>query len=106
MNEEGVVEEKASRGLNENLAQLTRVPVEVTVELGRSDRTIGEILELGSGSLIELESIVGEPVDLLVNGHFFAKGEVIAIEEETYGLRITSIISEDDKLNRLSEMFQ
>ena len=76
MNEEGVVEEKASRGLNENLAQLTRVPVEVTVELGRSDRTIGEILELGSGSLIELESIVGEPVDLLVNGHFFAKGEV------------------------------
>ena len=49
---------------------------------------------------------MGEPVDLLVNGHFFAKGEVIAIEEETYGLRITSIISEDDKLNRLSEMFQ
>ena len=88
----------------ENLSHLTRVPLEVTVELGRTELTIKDILELGAGSLTTLDSIVGEPVDLLVNGHFFAKGEVISVEEETYGLKITSIISEEERLNRLAEM--
>ena len=102
MNESNVTQNNSVQATN--LAHLTRVPVEVTVELGRAERSIKDILDLGAGSLIELESIVGEPVDLLVNGQFFAKGEVIAIEEETYGIRITHIISEDEKMNRLSEM--
>jgi flagellar motor switch protein FliN/FliY len=93
-----------NRTSQENLSHLTRVPLEVTVELGRSELPIQEILGLGAGSLITLDSLVGEPVDLLVNGHFFAKGEVIAVEEETYGLRITNIISEEERLNRLAEM--
>ncbi|MDP6597276.1 MAG: FliM/FliN family flagellar motor switch protein [Candidatus Poribacteria bacterium] len=102
MNEANIPEQDEIQATN--LAHLTRVPVEVTVELGRAERSIKDILELGAGSLIELESVVGEPVDLLVNGQFFAKGEVIAIEEETYGIKITNIISEDEKMNRLSEM--
>jgi|TARA_B100001964_G_C13994617_1_gene492155 flagellar motor switch protein FliN/FliY len=102
MNEANIPEQDQIQATN--LAHLTRVPVEVTVELGRAERSIKDILELGAGSLIELESVVGEPVDLLVNGQFFAKGEVIAIEEETYGIKITNIISEDEKMNRLSEM--
>lgn len=101
MNETPLIVDGTSQ---ENLSHLTRVPLEVTVELGRAERTIQEILGLGAGSLITLNSFVGEPVDLLVNGHFFAKGEVIAVEEETYGLRITSIISEEERLNRLAEM--
>jgi len=102
MNEANITEQDQVQATN--LAHLTRVPVEVTVELGRAESSIKDILDLGAGSLIELESVVGEPVDLLVNGQFFAKGEVIAIEEETYGIRITNIISEDEKMNRLSEM--
>ncbi|MAE17698.1 hypothetical protein CMK12_01955 [Candidatus Poribacteria bacterium] len=102
MNEANIPEQDEIQATN--LAHLTRVPVEVTVELGRAERSIKDILELGAGSLIELESVVGEPVDLLVNSQFFAKGEVIAIEEETYGIKITNIISEDEKMNRLSEM--
>ena len=102
MNEANIPEQDEIQATN--LAHLTRVPVEVTVELGRAERSIKDILELGAGSLIVLESVVGEPVDLLVNGQFFAKGEVIAIEEETYGIKITNIISEDEKMNRLSEM--
>ena len=102
MNEANIPEQDQIQATN--LSHLTRVPVEVTVELGRAERSIKDILELGAGSLIELESVVGEPVDLLVNGQFFAKGEVIAIEEETYGIKITNIISEDEKMNRLSEM--
>ena len=93
-----------NRTSQENLSHLTRVPLEVTVELGRSELPLQEILGLGAGSLITLDSLVCEPVDLLVNGHFFAKGEVIAVEEETYGLRITNIISEEGRLNRLAEM--
>jgi len=102
MNEANITEQDQVQATN--LAYLTRVPVEVTVGLGRAERSIKDILDLGAGSLIELESVVGEPVDLLVNGQFFAKGEVIAIEEETYGIKITNIISEDEKMNRLSEM--
>ena len=63
MNESNVTETNSVQATN--LAHLTRVPVEVTVELGRAERSIKDILDLGAGSLIELESIVGEPVDLL-----------------------------------------
>jgi len=67
------------------------VPLEVTVELGRTKKYIREILEFGPGSIIELDKLAGEPVDILVNGKAIAKGEVVVIDEN-FGVRITDII--------------
>ncbi len=67
------------------------VPLEVTVELGRTSKSIKEILDFTPGTIIELNRIAGEPIDVLVNGKYVAKGEVVIIEE-SYGIRITEII--------------
>ena len=67
------------------------VPLEVTVELGRTSKSIKEILDFTPGTIIELNRIAGEPIDVLVNGKYVAKGEVVIIEE-SYGIRITDII--------------
>ena len=64
--------------------------MEVTVELGRSNKSIKEILDFSPGTIIELNKLAGEPVDVLVNGKFVAKGEVVVIEEN-FGIRITEI---------------
>jgi flagellar motor switch protein FliN/FliY len=74
------------------------VPVELTVEIGRTTMTIGETLEIGPGSIITLNKMTGEPVDLLVNGRRIARGEVVAIDEE-FGLRVTQIVSPDQRLD-------
>lgn len=76
------------------------VPLRVTVELGRTRKSIQEILELGPGSIIELEKLAGEPVDILVNGKFVAKGEVVVIDEN-FGVRITEIASSNQRINSL-----
>ena len=68
------------------------VPVELTVEIGRTTMTIRETLEIGPGAIITLNKMTGEPVDLLVNGRRIARGEVVAIDEE-FGLRVTQIIA-------------
>ena len=67
-------------------------PLEVTVELGRTSKSISEILDFGPGKIIELNKIAGEPIDVLVNGKYVAKGEVVVIEE-SFGVRITEIIT-------------
>ena len=69
------------------------MPLEVTVELGRTNRTIQEILDFSPGTIIELNKIAGEPIDVLVNGKYVAKGEVVVIEE-SFGVRITEIIKD------------
>jgi flagellar motor switch protein FliN len=74
-----------------DLARLRDVPVELTVEIGRTRRTIGETLALGPGSIVSLDRMAGEPVDLLVNGKPIARGEVVVIDEE-FGLRITEVV--------------
>lgn len=68
------------------------IPVSLSVELGRSQITLKEVYELMEGSIIELERLVGEPLDLVVNGQIIAQGEVVAIDNN-YGLRVTNIIS-------------
>jgi flagellar motor switch protein FliN/FliY len=68
------------------------VPVELSVEVGRTSMTIREVLGLGPGSIVELDRMTGEPVDLFVNGRRIARGEVVAIDEE-FGLRITEVVS-------------
>jgi flagellar motor switch protein FliN/FliY len=73
------------------LDRLRDVPVELAVEIGRTRMTIGETLGLGPGSIVTLDRLAGEPVDLLVNGKPIARGEVVVIDEE-FGLRITEVV--------------
>ena len=75
----------------ENIDLIMDVPLEVTVELGRTHKSIHDILEFAPGTIIELNKIAGEPVDVLVNGKYVAKGEVVVIEE-AFGVRITEIV--------------
>lgn len=75
----------------ENINLIMDVPLEVTVELGRTNKSIKEILDFTPGTIIELNKLAGEPIDVLVNGKFVAKGEVVVIEE-SFGIRVTEII--------------
>ena len=84
-----------------NLNMLMDIPLQVTVELGRTKKAIKEILELSAGSIIELDKLAGEPVDILVNNRLIAKGEVVVIDEN-FGVRVTDIISQRDRIKKLS----
>ena len=75
----------------ENINLIMDVPLEVTVELGRTSKSIHDILDFAPGTIIELNKIAGEPIDVLVNGKYVAKGEVVVIEE-SFGIRITEIV--------------
>ncbi|MDR1000674.1 MAG: flagellar motor switch phosphatase FliY [Clostridiales bacterium] len=81
----------------ENIDIIMDVPLEVSVELGRTKKSIKEILEFSPGSVIELDKLAGEPIDILVNGKFVAKGEVVVIDEN-FGIRVTDIISVDKRI--------
>lgn len=83
-----------------NLNMLLDIPLQVTVELGRTKRSVKDILELGAGSIIELDKLAGEPVDILVNNRLIAQGEVVVIEEN-FGVRVTDIISQSDRIKKL-----
>lgn len=89
-----------SQNESRNLNLLLDIPLQVTVELGRTKRTVKEILELTSGSIIELDKLAGEPVDILVNNRHIAKGEVVVIDEN-FGVRITDILSQAERINNL-----
>lgn len=82
---------------NTNLNLLMDVQMSVTVELGRTKMYIKDILGLGEGSIIELDKLAGEPVDLLVNGKLIAKGEVVVIDEN-FGVRVTDIVSPQERI--------
>lgn len=77
----------------ENIDLIMDVPLEVTVELGRTSKSIKDILDFSPGTIIELDKLAGEPIDVLVNGKFVAKGEVVVIEE-SFGIRVTEIIKD------------
>jgi len=81
----------------ENIDLLMDVPLEVTVELGRTSKSIREILDFAPGTIIELNRLAGEPIDVLVNGKFVAKGEVVVMEE-AFGIRVTEIIKQGQKI--------
>src|SRR5881398_1282396 len=76
-----------------DLRRLSAVPVDLSVEMGRTRMTVGETLELRQGSIITLNRMAGEPVDLLVNGTAIARGEVVVIDEQ-FGLRVTDVLGE------------
>lgn len=86
--------------LSQNIGLIMDVPLDVSVELGKTRKTIKDILELTQGSIIQLDKLAGEPVDLLINGKLIAKGEVVVIDEN-YGIRITTILSPMDRMNKL-----
>lgn len=83
-----------------NLEMLLDIPLQVTVQLGKTKRTVKEILELSSGSIIELDKLAGEPVDIHINDRLIAQGEVVVIDEN-FGVRVTDIISQSDRLRKL-----
>ncbi|MFL1673985.1 flagellar motor switch phosphatase FliY [Paenibacillus dendritiformis] len=83
-----------------NLNLLLDIPLKVTVELGRTHKQIKDILELSQGSIIELDKLAGEPVDILVNNKLIAKGEVVVIDEN-FGVRVTDIINQWDRIQKL-----
>jgi flagellar motor switch protein FliN/FliY len=76
-----------------DLRRLSQVPVDLSVEMGRTRMTVGETLELRQGSIITLNRMAGEPVDLLVNGTAIARGEVVVIDEQ-FGLRVTEVLGQ------------
>ncbi len=81
----------------ENIDIIMDVPLQVTVEMGRTYKKIQEILEFTPGTVIELDKLAGDPIDVLVNGKFVAKGEVVVVDEN-YGIRITDIINEKNRI--------
>ncbi|RSL32847.1 flagellar motor switch phosphatase FliY [Salibacterium salarium] len=85
---------------SKNLNMLLDIPLDVTVELGRTQRSIKDILEFTQGSIIELDKLAGEPVDILVNQKLVAKGEVVVIDEN-FGVRVTDIVSQADRIKKL-----
>jgi len=77
------------------------VPVQLTVELGRARMTIKQLLQLGQGSVVELNGLAGEPMDVYVNGYLIAQGEVVVVENR-YGIRLTDIVTPSERINRLN----
>lgn len=84
----------------ESIELIMDVPLEITVELGRTKKLIRDILEFGPGTILELDKLAGEPVDILVNGKYIAKGEVVVIDE-SFGVRITDIVSASKRLSKI-----
>lgn len=93
-------EEEDSRSDRENMDLIMDVPLRVTVEVGKARKTVKEILELSSGSIIELDKLAGDPVDILVNGKLVAKGEVVVIDD-SFGVRVTDIVTPANRLDRM-----
>lgn len=85
-------------GAGNNLELLMDVPLQVTVELGRTQKMVKEVLALGPGSVLELDKLAGEPVDILVNEKPIAKGEVVVIDEN-FGIRVTEILAPKDRVS-------
>ena len=84
-----------------NIGLIMDVFMEMTVELGRTRKLIKEILAMGEGTIIELDKLAGEPVDILVNHKLIAKGEVVVIDEN-FGVRVTEIVSPMERMNGIS----
>ncbi len=83
-----------------NIDMIMDIPVTVSVELGRTKLLISELLGLGQGSVVELEKLAGEPVEVLVNGKLIARGEVVVVDEK-FGIKLTDIVSVTERINRL-----
>ena len=86
-----------------DLNMILDIPVQLTVELGRTRIPIKHILQLAQGSVVELETMAGEPMDVLVNGFLIAQGEVVVVNDK-FGIRLTDIVTRSERMRRLSKM--
>ena len=88
-------------GSLQDIDMILDIPVKLTVELGRTKMTIKELLRLSQGSVVSLDGLAGEPLDILINGYLIAQGEVVVVADK-YGVRITDIITPSERMRRLS----
>ncbi|MBB3329918.1 flagellar motor switch protein FliN/FliY [Halomonas campaniensis] len=95
------LEQGGSLSAARDLEMIMDIPVKLAVELGRTRITIKQLLELAQGSVIELDGLAGEPMDILINGYLIAQGEVVVVEDK-YGIRITEIITPSERVQKLN----
>ena len=88
-------------GLMNELDMILYIPVQITVELGRTKITIKNLLQLAHGSVVELDAMAGEPMDVLVNGTLIAQGEVVVVNDK-FGIRLTDIVNPSERMRKLS----
>jgi flagellar motor switch protein FliN/FliY len=91
----------ALAGAGNDINMILDIPVQLTVELGRTRIPIKHILQLAQGSVVELEALAGEPMDVLVNGFLIAQGEVVVVNDK-FGIRLTDIVTPSERMRRLS----
>jgi flagellar motor switch protein FliN/FliY len=96
----GTPEATSPAGIND-INMILDIPVQLTVELGRTRIPIKHILQLAQGSVVELEAMAGEPMDVLVNGYLIAQGEVVVVNDK-FGIRLTDIVTPSERVRRLS----
>lgn len=92
----------AAQSVPQNLDMILDIPVQLTVELGRTKIAIRNLLQLAQGSVVELDGLAGEPMDVLVNGCLIAQGEVVVVNDK-FGIRLTDIITPAERLRRLQK---
>ena len=91
----------AAPAAGNDLNMILDIPVQLTVELGRTKIPIKHILQLAQGSVVELDALAGEPMDVLVNGYLIAQGEVVVVNDK-FGIRLTDIVTPSERMRRLS----
>ena len=92
----------ATPGAGNDINMILDIPVQLTVELGRTRIPIKHILQLAQGSVVELDALAGEPMDVLVNGFLIAQGEVVVVNDK-FGIRLTDIVTPSERMRRLSK---
>lgn len=92
----------AADGTSNDINMVLDIPVQLSVELGRTKVPIKHILQLGQGSVVELDAMAGEPMDVLVNGYLIAQGEVVVVNDK-FGIRLTDVVTPSERLRRVSK---
>ncbi len=96
------LEREASSGFHNDIEMILDIPVQLTVELGRTKVPIKSLLQLAQGSVVELDGLAGEPMDVLVNGYLIAQGEVVVVNDK-FGIRLTDIITPSERIRKLNK---
>ncbi|KAF7961650.1 flagellar motor switch protein FliN [Cupriavidus basilensis] len=92
---------EAPSGFHNDIEMILDIPVQLTVELGRTKVPIKNLLQLAQGSVVELDGLAGEPMDVLVNGYLIAQGEVVVVNDK-FGIRLTDIITPSERIRKLN----
>ncbi|MEM5433228.1 flagellar motor switch protein FliN [Cupriavidus oxalaticus] len=93
---------EAASGFHNDIEMILDIPVQLTVELGRTKVPIKNLLQLAQGSVVELDGLAGEPMDVLVNGYLIAQGEVVVVNDK-FGIRLTDIITPSERIRKLNK---